>query len=140
MFGARAGTDPSLLRILFGSRIDSVPNGGNFDGRVGSMSAIEVIETLEEHHVTTRHPLEMVIRSNEENLVGSPAAAGLGLETLRLASRAGYDAMDGAVGADRDDFHSQQAYLGAGLRAGSQRASANGSSPGRPLRAQTAPF
>jgi len=76
IFGARAGMDRSLPRILFGSHIDSVPNGGNFDGDVGSMSAIELMQTLEEHHVTTKHPLEMVIWSNEENLVGSPAAAG----------------------------------------------------------------
>lgn len=76
IFGARAGMDLSLPRILFGSHIDSVPNGGNFDGDVGSMSAIELMQTLEEHHVTTKHPLEMVIWSNEENLVGSPAAAG----------------------------------------------------------------
>ena len=76
IFGARAGTDPSLPRILFGSHIDSVPNGGNFDGDVGAMSAIEVMQTLEDHHVRTKHPLEMVIWSNEENLVGSPAAAG----------------------------------------------------------------
>jgi len=76
IFGARAGMDSSLPRILFGSHIDSVPNGGNFDGDVGSMSAIELMQTLEEHHVTTSHPLEMVIWSNEENLVGSPAAAG----------------------------------------------------------------
>src|SRR5436305_12397999 len=66
----------SAPRILFGSHIDSVPNGGNFDGDVGSMSAIEVMQTFEENHVTTKHPLEMVIWSNEENLVGSPAAAG----------------------------------------------------------------
>ena len=76
IFGARAGMDPSLPRILFGSHIDSVPNGGNFDGDVGSMSAIELMQTLEERHVTTSHPLETVIWSNEENLVGSPAAAG----------------------------------------------------------------
>lgn len=76
IFGARAGSDASLPRILFGSHIDSVPNGGNFDGDVGSMSAIEVMQTLEENHVTTKHPLEMVIWSNEENLVGSPLAAG----------------------------------------------------------------
>ena len=76
IFGARAGTDPSLPRILFGSHIDSVPNGGNFDGDLGSMSAIEVMQTLEDHHVRSKHPLEMVIWSNEENLVGSPAAAG----------------------------------------------------------------
>ena len=76
IFGARAGTDTSLPRILFGSHIDSVPSGGNFDGDVGSMSAIEVMQTLEEHHVVTKHPLEMIIWSNEENLVGSPLAAG----------------------------------------------------------------
>lgn len=76
IFGARAGADASLPRILFGSHIDSVPSGGNFDGDVGSMSAIEVMQTLEEHHVATKHPLEMVIWSNEENLVGSRVAAG----------------------------------------------------------------
>ena len=76
IFGARAGLAESAPRLLFGSHIDSVPNGGNFDGDVGSMSAIEVMQTFEENHVTTRHPLEMVIWSNEENLVGSPAAAG----------------------------------------------------------------
>ena len=79
IFGARTGADGSLPRILFGSHIDSVPNGGNFDGDLGSMSAIEVMQTLEEHGAITRHPLEMAIWSNEENEVGSAAAAG-GLE------------------------------------------------------------
>lgn len=84
IFGARVGMDASLPRILFGSHIDSVPNGGNFDGDVGSMSAIEVMQTLEESHVTTKHPLETVIWSNEENLVGSPLAAG-GMDESVLA-------------------------------------------------------
>src|SRR6266566_714051 len=56
IFGARAGMAASAPRILFGSHIDSVPNGGNFDGDVGSMSAIEVMQTFEENHVTTKHP------------------------------------------------------------------------------------
>lgn len=76
IFGARAGSDASLPRILFGSHIDSVPSGGNFDGDAGSMSAIEVMQTLKGYGVTTKHPLEMVIWSNEENLVGSRVAAG----------------------------------------------------------------
>ena len=76
IFAARPGMDLSLPAILFGSHIDSVPNGGNFDGDVGSLSAIEVMQTLEEHRVMTKHRLEVVIWSNEENLVGSPAAAG----------------------------------------------------------------
>jgi beta-ureidopropionase / N-carbamoyl-L-amino-acid hydrolase len=85
IFGARAGSEPSWPRILFGSHIDSVPSGGNFDGDVGSLSALEVMQTLKEHNVTTRHPLEMVIWSNEEGgLIGSSAAAGeLAKETLR---------------------------------------------------------
>jgi N-carbamoyl-L-amino-acid hydrolase len=57
----RAGSHPSLKPIMFGSHIDSVPNGGNFDGDVGSMSAIEVIQTLQEAGVRTRHPLEVCI-------------------------------------------------------------------------------
>src|ERR1700683_70249 len=75
--GARAGSDASLPRILFGSHIDSVPNGGNFDGDLGSLSALEVMQTLKERGIVTRHPLEMVIWSNEESgLIGSSAAAG----------------------------------------------------------------
>ena len=83
IFGRRAGSDPGLSVILFGSHIDSVPHGGNFDGDVGSMSAIEVIRAMNEHGVRTRHPLEVVIWTNEEGhhfgkgLFGSSAAAGL---------------------------------------------------------------
>ncbi len=77
IFGARAGSDHSLLRILFGSHIDSVPSGGNFDGAVGSLSAIEIMQTFQDRGIVTRHPFEMVIWSNEEGgLVGSRAAAG----------------------------------------------------------------
>ncbi len=82
IFGRRAGT-AGLPVILFGSHIDSVPNGGNFDGDVGSMGAIEVIRAMNQHGVRTRHPLEVVIWTNEEGhhfgkgLFGSSAAAGL---------------------------------------------------------------
>lgn len=66
------------LRILFGSHIDSVPSGGNFDGDLGSMSAIAVIHTLQEHDATTRHPLQMVIWPNEEGgFTGSGGATGV---------------------------------------------------------------
>jgi len=80
--GQAAGTE-NLPVILFGSHIDSVPRGGNFDGDVGSLGAIEVIRALNDHGEKTRHPLEVVIWSNEEGhhfgkgLLGSSAAAGL---------------------------------------------------------------
>ena len=77
IWGARAGVERDLKPILFGSHIDSVPSGGNFDGDLGSMSAIEVMHTLGENGVTTRHPLQMAIWANEEGgLIGSSAAAG----------------------------------------------------------------
>src|SRR6476469_1643725 len=64
----REGSDRSLKPILFGSHIDSVPSGGNFDGDLGSMSAIETVRTLKEHGVTTRHRLEIIIWSAEEGV------------------------------------------------------------------------
>jgi N-carbamoyl-L-amino-acid hydrolase len=77
IFGSRAGSEEGLKPILFGSHIDSVPSGGNFDGDVGSMAAIEVMHTLQERGVTTRHPLKMVIWTNEEGgFTGSGAAVG----------------------------------------------------------------
>jgi len=82
IFGSRSGSDQSLKPILFGSHIDSVPSGGNFDGDLGSMSAIEIMHTLKERGITTRHPLQMAIWTDEENtFAGSGAAAGV----LRLS-------------------------------------------------------
>src|SRR6266852_3574484 len=82
IFGRRAGSE-NLPVLLFGSHIDSVPHGGNFDGDVGSLGAIEVTRSLNEQKVKTRHPLEVVVWTNEEGgrfyagLFGSSAAAGL---------------------------------------------------------------
>ncbi len=78
LIGRRAGSDASLKPILFGSHIDSVPEGGNYDGDVGSLGAIEVAQTLAENNITTRHPLEVVIFQNEEGgLIGSEAMIGV---------------------------------------------------------------
>jgi len=78
IFGLRAGSDHNLKPILFGSHIDSVPSGGNFDGDLGSLSAIEIIRTLNERNFTTRHPLQMAIWTDEEGtFAGSGSAAGL---------------------------------------------------------------
>src|SRR5215475_11841427 len=82
LFGRRAGSE-SLPTLLFGSHIDSVLHGGNFDGDVGSMGAIEVMGALNDAKVKTRHPLEVVIWTNEEGnhfalgTLGSGVAAGL---------------------------------------------------------------
>jgi N-carbamoyl-L-amino-acid hydrolase len=92
-----ANNDDSLRPILFGSHIDSVPEGGNYDGDVGSLAAIEVAQTLFENHVMTRHPLEVVIFQNEEGgLIGSRAMDGeLGEKELDLVSRSGKTIREG---------------------------------------------
>ncbi len=93
----RPGSVASLKPIMFGSHIDSVPEGGNYDGTVGSLGAIEVAQTLIEKNVTTRHPLEIVIFQNEEGgTVGSRALIGeLTERDLGLASRSGKTLRDG---------------------------------------------
>ena len=76
IFASRAGSEPSLPPILFGSHIDSVPNGGNFDGDLGSLAAIGVIEALDRANIRTRHPLEIVVWSAEEGVAFSRVLAG----------------------------------------------------------------
>ncbi len=77
LVGRRAGRDASAKPIVFGSHIDSVPEGGNYDGDVGAMAAIEVAQTLAERRVITRHPVDVVVWTNEEGgLYGSRAWSG----------------------------------------------------------------
>jgi N-carbamoyl-L-amino-acid hydrolase len=88
IFGRRAGSDASLKPIVFGSHIDSVPEGGNYDGTVGSLSAIEVAQSMAEQRIRTRHPLEVVVWANEEGgLYGSRAVSGQ-LTAAELSNRA----------------------------------------------------
>ena len=100
IFGRRAGSE-KLPVLLFGSHIDSVRHGGNFDGDVGSLGAIEVVRALNDAHVTTRHPLEVVIWVNEEGnhfalgTFGSAAAAGaIGPEVLSRKDEQGQTIAD----------------------------------------------
>ena len=97
ILGRRAGSDPKLPSLLIGSHIDSVPEGGNYDGNVGSMGAIEVAQVLSDNKVMTRHPLEVIIFQNEEGgLIGSRAIDGeLTEKELDLVSRSGKTIREG---------------------------------------------
>jgi N-carbamoyl-L-amino-acid hydrolase len=66
IIGRRAGSVTGLKPLMFGSHIDSVPEGGNYDGNLGSLGAIEVAQTLAENRMATRHPLEVIVFQNEE--------------------------------------------------------------------------
>ncbi|MGE0864638.1 MAG: Zn-dependent hydrolase [Vicinamibacterales bacterium] len=78
---ARYGGQPNQPAILFGSHIDSVPNGGNFDGDLGFFSALEVIQAVQAAKVQTRHPLEMVLWAHEES-----TAFGIGTAASRIVA------------------------------------------------------
>lgn len=77
IYGRRAGRGAAPAPLLFGSHVDSVPNGGDFDGPLGMLAAIEVAHTLADAGVMLRHPIEVVNWSNEEGgLYGSRAVSG----------------------------------------------------------------
>src|SRR5688572_18867328 len=88
LIGRRAGSDTTLKPLMIGSHIDSVPEGGSYDGQVGSMGAIEVAERLAENNLRLRHALEVVLFQNEEGgTIGSRALAiGLTEKDLNLVT------------------------------------------------------
>lgn len=78
VFGRREGSG-RLPVLLFGSHLDSVPHGGAYDGPLGTIGAIEVIRALNAAHIKTRHPLEVVVWTNEEGPHFGISAFGSGL-------------------------------------------------------------
>ena len=108
IIGKRRGKDPLLKPIAFGSHIDMVPDGGNYDGDVGSVGGLELIEILNENKIVTKHPLELIIFSNEEGGTdGSAAMAGhFSEEALKLKSQSGLTIAEGikAIGGNPDNI------------------------------------
>ena len=124
IFGRRAGSE-NLPVLLFGSHIDSVVHGGNFDGDVGSLGAIEVIRALNERRATTRHPLEVVVWTNEEgNHFGVPtmgagiAGGAIGPEILARKDDEGATVADWLRKYGQDPAHLMDARIARGALAG----------------------
>lgn len=114
ILGRRAGQDDSLPPLLLGSHIDSVPDGGKYDGNVGSIGALEAAWTLSDSERRLRHPIEVVVFQNEEGgLIGSSLMMGVLRSTvLDRPSQSGITIRDGiaAIGGDPE-------HLGAAVRA-----------------------
>jgi beta-ureidopropionase / N-carbamoyl-L-amino-acid hydrolase len=97
LFVRRAGRDDALPVVMTGSHLDTQPTGGKFDGVYGVLAGLEVIESLNDHAVTTAHPIELSVWCNEEGsrfpmaMMGSAVWSGrLPLDTAHgLADRAG---------------------------------------------------
>ena len=109
IIGRREGREPGLPAIMFGSHIDSVPGGGNYDGDVGVIGGIEVAQLLHENKVETRYPLEVAVFTDEEGgLIGSLAMVDrLDSAALDQISHSGMTRRDGvrAVGGDPERIH-----------------------------------
>ena len=106
IIGRREGTEEGLAPIMFGSHIDSVPGGGNYDGDVGVIGAIEVAEIIQERNLEMRHPIEVVVFADEEGgLVGSRAMIGKMTDAaLDVVSHSGMTVREGIrhIGGDPD--------------------------------------
>lgn len=80
--GRREGTNPAASVVLTGSHIDTVPDGGMFDGALGVLSAIEALQRMNELEIRNVHPIEVIAFTDEEGsrfgfgMIGSRAVAG----------------------------------------------------------------
>ena len=115
----KEGSNKKLKPIVFGSHIDAVPNGGHYDGPLGVIGGIEVLETIIEEKIINSHPLELIIFTNEEGGVfGSRALAGkLNYDALEIKTASGFTNGEGVdrLGGDQrkifdvikssDDYH-----------------------------------
>ena len=72
MFARREGTDPSALPVMVGSHLDTQPTGGKYDGVLGVLGGLEIIRTLNDLDIKTKHPIEIVNWTNEEGTRFAP--------------------------------------------------------------------
>ncbi|WP_099364603.1 M20 family metallo-hydrolase [Fredinandcohnia onubensis] len=66
LIGRMEGENPDAPILMLGSHIDSQPYGGRFDGTIGVLGALEVIQTMKENHIVPNRPMEVVAFSDEE--------------------------------------------------------------------------
>ena len=76
VIATHAGTDPTAAPVMMGSHIDTVRTGGRFDGNLGVLGGLEVIETMQQHGVRTRHPIQVAFFTDEEGARFAPDMLG----------------------------------------------------------------
>jgi len=79
MFAMRPGTDPDALPVYVGSHLDTQPTGGKYDGVLGVLGGLEVVRTLNDLDVKTRHPIVVTNWTNEEGTRYAPAMLSSGV-------------------------------------------------------------
>ena len=79
MFARREGTDPDAAPVYMGSHLDTQPTGGKYDGVLGVLGGLEVIRTLNDLGIKTKHPIVVVNWTNEEGTRFAPAMLASGV-------------------------------------------------------------
>ena len=72
MFAYREGTDPDALPVYVGSHLDTQPTGGKYDGVLGVLGGLEIIRSLNDLNIKTKHPIVVTNWSNEEGTRFAP--------------------------------------------------------------------
>ena len=94
MFATRAGTDSDALPVYVGSHLDTQPTGGKYDGVLGVLGGLELVRTLNDLDVSTKHPIVVVNWTNEEGTRFAPAMLASGVFAGRHDQDWAYDRTD----------------------------------------------
>ncbi|MEM6386474.1 MAG: Zn-dependent hydrolase [Pseudomonadota bacterium] len=96
MFAHRAGTDPDALPVYVGSHLDTQPTGGKYDGVLGVLGGLEIIRTMNELGIQTKHPIVVTNWTNEEGTRYAPAMLASGVFVGKHDLDWAYDRVDAA--------------------------------------------
>jgi len=94
MFARRAGVDDNLPPVVLGSHLDTQPTGGKFDGVLGVLGALEVVRSLNDLKIKTRHPIEVANWTNEEGSRYAPAMVSSGVFAGVYSKEFAYSRLD----------------------------------------------
>jgi N-carbamoyl-L-amino-acid hydrolase len=94
MFAHRPGADEALPPVMMGSHLDTQPTGGKYDGVLGVLGALEVVRSLNDLKITTKHPIEIANWTNEEGSRYAPAMLSSGVFAGVYTKEFAYDRVD----------------------------------------------
>jgi len=94
MFMRREGTDPEALPVYVGSHLDTQPTGGRYDGVLGVLSGLELVRTLNDLGIKTKHPIVVTNWTNEEGARFAPAMLASGVFAGQLTLDYAYGRKD----------------------------------------------
>jgi len=115
LFARRPGREDALPVVMTGSHLDTQPTGGKFDGVYGVLAGLEVIESLNDHELTTTHPIELSVWCNEEGSRFPMAMMGSAVWSGRLPLDTAYALTDRAGISVRQELQRAGVPIGAPL-------------------------